>query len=200
LGSVINQLAELFLNLEYCEAAAVTPTIELAKLALVTSRDEEEDEVDKGGTDSSNDTDATLVDDGPSRSSILTPLHTSQSSSSSSSVLGKRPRDLDPQRLEMEVDSPLSHSPKEKDGFVLVPSMNPPQSSDQNQQSAKASSSKAQLTDEDGDVQMEIAPTAKPAPTQRKQAEPSDSTMMFGMVYLVDMIMRIFDIWYREAT
>ena len=176
--------------MEYCEAAAVTPTIELAKLALVTSRDEEEDEVDKGGTDSSNDTDATLVDDGPSRSSILTPLLTSQSSSSSSSVLGKRPRDLDRQRLEMEVDSPLSHSPKERDGFVLVPSMNS-QSSDQNQQSAEASSSKAQLTDEDGDVQMEIAPTAKPAPTLRKPAEPSDSTMMFGMLYPIHMMMLI---------
>ena len=95
----------------------------------------------------------------------------------------KRPRDLDRQRLEMEVDSPLSQSPKERDGFVLVPSMNS-QSSDQNQQSAEASSSKAQLTDEDGDVQMEIAPTAKPAPTLRKNAEPSDSTMMFGMLYL----------------
>ena len=180
----------MFFNLEYCEAAAVTPTIELAKLALVTSRDEEEDEVDKGGTDSSNDTDATLVDDGPSRSSILTPLLTSQSSGSSSSVLGKRPRDLDRQRLEMEVDSPLSHSPKERDGFVLVPSMNS-QSSDQNQQSAEASSSKAQLTDEDGDVQMEIAPTAKPAPTLRKPAEPSDSTMMFGMFYPIHMMMLI---------
>lgn len=186
--------------MEYCETAAVTPTIELAKLALVTSRDEEEDEVDKGGTDSSNDTDATLVDDGPSRSSILTPLLTSQPSSSSSSVLGKRPRDLDRQRLEMEVDSPLSHSPKERDGFVLVPSMSPPQSSDHIQQSAEASSSKAQLTDEDGDVQMEIAPTAKPTPTVRKQAEPSDSTMMFGMLYPVHMMIYIFDIWHREAT
>ena len=177
--SVINQLAELFFNLEYCEAAAVTPTIELAKLALVTSRDEEEDEVDKGGTDSSNDTDATLVEDGPSRSSILAPLRTSQSSSSSSSVLGKRPRDLDRQRLEMEVDSPLSQSPKERDGFVLVPSMSP-RPSNQIQQSAESSSS-SKLTDEDGDVQMELAPTAKPAPTLRKRAEPSDSTMMFGM-------------------
>ena len=184
--------------MEYCEAAAVTPTIELAKLALITSRDEEEDEVDKGGTDSSNDTDATLVEDGPSRSSIPAPLHTSLSPSSSSSVLGKRPRDLERQRLEMEVDSPLSHSPKERDGFVLVPSMNPTQS-DQNQQSAEASSSKAQLTDEDGDVQMEVAPTTKPAPTLRKQAEPSDSTMMFGMLYPVHM-MHMFDTWHREAT
>ena len=182
--------------MEYCEAAAVTPTIELAKLALVTSRDEEEDEVDKGGTDSSNDTDATLVDDGPSRSSILAPL---QPSSSSSSVLGKRARDLDRQRLEMEVDSPLSQSPNERDGYVIVPSMTSPQSSDQIQQVAEASSSKAQLTDEDGDVQMEIAPTAKPAPTLRKQAEPSDSTMMFGMLYPVHAL-HIFDTWHREAT
>ena len=182
--------------MEFCEAAAVTPTIELAKLALITSRDEEEDEVDKGGTDSSNDTDATLVEDGPSRSSILAPLHTSNSSSS---VLGKRPRDQ--QRLDMDVDSPLSESPKERDGFVLVPSMSPPQSSDQIQQSAEASSSKAQLTDEDGDVQMEIAPTAnlKPAPTLRKHAEPSNSTMMFGMLFPVHM-MHMFDTWRREAT
>ncbi|KAJ7754991.1 hypothetical protein DFH07DRAFT_496988 [Mycena maculata] len=62
----ISRLANLFHELEYCEAAAVTPHLELAKLALVTSKDEEEDE-DKGGTDSSNDTDATLVDDGPAR-------------------------------------------------------------------------------------------------------------------------------------
>ena len=187
--------------MEYCEAAAVTPTLELAKLALVTSRDEEEDEVDKGGTDSSNDTDATLVDDGPSRSSVLAPLNTSQPSGSSSSVLGKRPRDLDRQgqSVEMEVDSPLSQSPKERDGFVLVPSMSPPQPSEQIQQSAEASSSKTKLTDEDGDVQMEIAPTAKPAPTLRKHAEPSDSTMMFGKLYPVHM-MHMFDTWHREAT
>ena len=184
MAPVINQLAELFFNLEYCEAAAVTPTIELAKLALITSRDEEEDEVDKGGTDSSNDTDATLVEDGPSRSSILAPLRTSQSPSSSSSVLGKRPRDLDRQRSEMDVDSPLSQSPKERDGFVLVPphrEMNSPRPTNEIRQSAEASSSKVHLTDEDADVQTQTAPTAKPAPTLRKRAEPSDSTMMFGM-------------------
>lgn len=64
--TVITLLASLFWDLEYCEDAAVTPALELAKLALVTSKDEEEDE-DKGGTDSSNDTDATLVEDGPAR-------------------------------------------------------------------------------------------------------------------------------------
>ncbi|KAJ7155926.1 hypothetical protein C8R43DRAFT_1234792 [Mycena crocata] len=64
----ISQLASLFWELENSEEAAVTPTKELAKLALVTSKDEEEDE-DRGGTDSSNDTDATLVEDGPARTS-----------------------------------------------------------------------------------------------------------------------------------
>ena len=60
---VVSQLANLFSDLKYSETPAVTPSIDLAKLALVTSRDEEEDEAEKGGSDSSNDTDATLVDD-----------------------------------------------------------------------------------------------------------------------------------------
>ena len=88
----MTQLANLFFQLEYHQTAAITPTIELAKLALVTSRDEEEDEVDRGGTDSSNDTDATLVEDAPSRISTTeqsphSPLR------SPDSVLGKRLRD-----------------------------------------------------------------------------------------------------------
>ncbi|KAJ7269369.1 hypothetical protein B0H12DRAFT_34857 [Mycena haematopus] len=68
----ITLLASLFWDLEYCEDPAVTPAIELAKLALVTSKDEEEDE-DRGGTDSSNDTDATLVEDGPARPAVSSP-------------------------------------------------------------------------------------------------------------------------------
>ncbi|KAF7303125.1 USP domain-containing protein [Mycena kentingensis (nom. inval.)] len=59
----ISLLASLFADLQFSEDVSVTPALELAKLALVTSKDEEEDE-DKGGTDSSNDTDATLVEEG----------------------------------------------------------------------------------------------------------------------------------------
>ncbi|KAF7307239.1 USP domain-containing protein [Mycena indigotica] len=59
----ISLLANLFCDLQFSEDAAVTPALELAKLALVTSKDEEEDE-DKANTDSSNDTDATLVEEG----------------------------------------------------------------------------------------------------------------------------------------
>ena len=43
---VVNQLANLFRQLEHSDNPAVTPTIELAKLALVTSKDEEEDDED----------------------------------------------------------------------------------------------------------------------------------------------------------
>ncbi|KAG6805497.1 hypothetical protein H0H93_004690, partial [Arthromyces matolae] len=107
----INQLAELFFNLEYAEAAAVTPSMDLAKLALVTSRDEEEDEADKGGTDSSNDTDATLVDDGPSRPVVTeTPAEIPRASTlSPNSVLGKRSRDVElRQPSVMDLDTPSS--------------------------------------------------------------------------------------------
>ncbi|KAF9486321.1 cysteine proteinase [Pholiota conissans] len=165
----INQLADLFYHLEYAEAAAVTPTIELAKLALVTSRDEEEDEVDKGGTESSNDTDATLVDDGPSR-----PGHTSHLLQSpeipSGSVLGKRPRDLD--RQLMDVDSP-SQLPMDQDSASRHRAS--PELMIFNSSQPEASSSK--LVDKDGDVKM---PNPSPPKPPRKRVEQSDSTMMFG--------------------
>ncbi|KAF8973501.1 hypothetical protein BDZ97DRAFT_1648272 [Flammula alnicola] len=175
----INQLADLFFHLEYSETAAVTPTIELAKLALVTSRDEEEDEVDKGGTESSNDTDATLVEDGPSRTGILGSSHVSLSPGrSSSSVLGKRPRDLDRQLSEMDVDSPISQSPKDKDDFIVVSTRTgvSPEPITSLDSQAEASSS----TDKDGDTKMSSLPaTQKPPPPPRKR-EQNDSTMMFG--------------------
>lgn len=186
LPSVINQLADLFFNLEYCEAAAVTPTIELAKLALVTSRDEEEDEIDKGGTDSSNDTDATLVDDGIA---VLASSRVSQSPErSSSSVLGKRPRDLERQLTEMEVDSPLSQSPKEGDGFVVVQSQNDTQSPEP--MKAEASSSKNSLPHQD----KKAASTVQKVVPPRKRTEVNDSTMMFGKIYSL-RIMTISDQW-----
>ncbi|KAJ7665439.1 hypothetical protein DFH06DRAFT_1187350 [Mycena polygramma] len=87
----ITLLASLFWDLEYCEHPAVTPALELAKLALVTSKDEEEDE-DKGGTDSSNDTDATLVEDGPTRiSSSDQPTVSSPTQESAMDVDSPRP-------------------------------------------------------------------------------------------------------------
>jgi len=176
--SVINQLAELFFNLEYSENPAVTPTLELAKLALITSRDEEEDEFDKGGTDSSNDTDATLVEDAP-RGTQQTSSRSPQSPDRSSSILGKRPRDLDRQRGTMDVDTPLSQSPKEREGFVMVPSQR-----EVGMASSEPSTSKLPDIDEDGDTKMALAPAAsKPPP--KKRAEVNDSTMMFGEDYEV---------------
>jgi ubiquitin carboxyl-terminal hydrolase 25 len=182
----MSQLADLFWQLEYCETPAVTPTIELAKLALVTSRDEEEDEADKGGTDSSNDTDATLVDDAPSRFPVL-----DQSSKSPppppGSVLGKRPRE---QRTEMDVDGPMT------EGYVMVPL---PQHPNSPASIGEASSSKShEMTGEgDNDIEMrsspppmEDRPVQKPPPIlPRKPAEVSDSVMMFGEAILYESVL-----------
>jgi ubiquitin carboxyl-terminal hydrolase 25/28 len=89
--SVVKHLGDLFFNLEYAENPAVTPELELAKLALVMSKDEEDDEADRLQTDGSNgsaDTDATLVEDGAMRMSPRggSPL-------SPGSILGKRTRE-----------------------------------------------------------------------------------------------------------
>lgn len=140
--------------------------------------------MDKGGTESSNDTDATLVDDGPSRTGL--PPHVSQSPEiPSSSVLGKRPRD---QRTVMDVDGPLPQSPKDKDEFAATTSRNQasPEPMTPSTSQAEASSSKLMDRDRDGDIKMQ-GPSQKTAPP-RKRIEQNDSTMMFGkhcnMMYL----------------
>lgn len=186
----MSQLADLFWQLEYCETAAVTPTIELAKLALVTSRDEEEDEVDKGGTDSSNDTDATLVDDGPSRFSVS---ESSPAPVSPNSVLGKRVRDPERQQSEMLVDSPT----ESKEGFVIVSkptspsrSTSPPPLERAGSPASKAPANASTATDIDGDVVMddgsriELSQNHPPTLPPRKP-EVSDSVMMFGKTVLL---------------
>jgi ubiquitin carboxyl-terminal hydrolase 25 len=180
---VIHQLADLFFNLEFCEAAAVTPTVELAKLALVTSRDEEDDEVDRGGTDSSNDTEATLVDDGPSRPGV-TESSSYSSERVTSTVLGKRTRDMAPRIIDMEVDSPIPGSPKDNGSYTIASSttsVSPPPPS-------VASSSKhldhspVTKSDSDGDIEMEPALRKPPPLPPRKLAGKSESVMMFGML------------------
>lgn len=146
--TVVSHLADLFHSLEYADNPAVTPSLELAKLALVTSKDEEVDDestaTDKSGSaGGSDDTDATLVDDIPglvlgsgsagpsgssnhnntntnadpsntdlvsgsastsgsaSNSSATPPRSRSPTRSPTSSVLGKRPRDLSKQDTEL---------------------------------------------------------------------------------------------------
>jgi ubiquitin carboxyl-terminal hydrolase 25/28 len=178
--TVIAQLAELFFNLEYCESPAVTPTIELAKLALVTSRDEEEDEVDKSGTDSSNDTDATLVEDAPSRVPIseTSPPSPHSPPRTPDSVLGKRARDVQPKSDAMDLDDPAPHSPS-MEGFVQIPSSRDSSSPPPLEPEPMPSSSQM---DADGDVVMRATPAPnKPPPLPpRKTTQTSDSVMMFG--------------------
>ncbi|KAJ8454785.1 hypothetical protein ONZ45_g19169 [Pleurotus djamor] len=168
----IKQLADLFVDMECSETPSVTPTIELAKLALVTSRDEEEDEADKGGTESSNDTDATLVEDGPSRFMSEPPRSPSPSPSS---ILGKRTRGSN---TAMDVDSPSSSSTSpidaDKESFVTPPSRR------SSSIAGEASGSSARSpVDRDGDVMMAGPPTTS-ALANKKSEPTSDSTMMFG--------------------
>ncbi|KAG6884779.1 hypothetical protein C0993_008340 [Termitomyces sp. T159_Od127] len=183
---VINQLAELFFNLEFAEEPAITPSIDLAKLALVTSRDEEEDEADsKGSTDSSNDTDATLVDDAPPRVAVTdTPAENMRSPTlAPNSILGKRPRDVESRQPSvMDLDSPLTFpsSPSRDDFLSMTPSRQssdspPPLQTPPGMPEASGSGS-YQV-----DVEMVDAPSVKPPPLPpRKSSQKSESIMMFG--------------------
>lgn len=172
-SSVVNHLADLFRDLEYSETAAVTPTLDLAKLALVTSHDEEEDDQGGAGTDASNDTDATLVEDGPPRT--RTSPSPTRERLKSPSILGKRSRTRG-RSQDMDVDENITDV--EKDDFVIVSKPSSPRPNE-----LKPSSSKRRGKDQ-GDVVMKDAspkPSNKAPPLPpRKNLERGDSVMMFG--------------------
>ncbi|KAH9854519.1 cysteine proteinase [Lenzites betulinus] len=178
----VNLLAELFFNMEYCENPAITPEIELAKLALVTTQDEEEDEAEKAGTDSSNDTDATLVDDMPPRPVYdRVPSSPLQGSGSAGSVLGKRTRDGD---SVMDVDSPPHvASPTERVEMAKAASPSSPSHDTQDATEfiadAIASSSKLP-TPADVEMKDEAQSNRAPPLPPRKPRQTEDSVMMFG--------------------
>ncbi|KAI8980637.1 cysteine proteinase [Trametes punicea] len=177
----VNLLADLFFNMEYCENPAITPEIELAKLALVTTQDEEEDDIDKAGTDSSNDTDATLVDD-------MAPRPTYDRASSSplqsptGSVLGKRSRDGD-SSMEIDTSAPVA-SPTDRIEAKTASSSPSQQMQDATEliEDAIASSSKLSPSLPTADVEMKDETQASKAPPlpPRKPRPMDDSVMMFG--------------------
>lgn len=162
---VVTQLADLFWSLEYCEDPAVKPTIELAKLALVTSKDEEEEEGDKAGTDSSNDTDVTLVEDGPTR--VSAPLETMTASpvQSSFSILGKRSRGTG---SKMDIDTP--DADKDKDYVIVSKPGTPVQT--------PAELPPESQTTTGSDIEMSEAERPKPVTPIRK----GTTGMMFGKI------------------
>ncbi|TDL19407.1 cysteine proteinase [Rickenella mellea] len=178
----VSQLANLFHLMENSNQPAVTPSLELAKLALVTSKDEEEDDQDRGGTDSSHSTDATLVDE--SVAPAVVPAVSSPKAKSSSpparspsSVLGKRPRGPVRRRTDMDIDvdgtedGVADGQERDKDGYVIVEK---PQSPTQERDK-----------DGDGDVKMSESDRPKqppPLPPRPKTQATTNSTsdMMFG--------------------
>lgn len=113
--AVLGQLSELFTQMAWGDAKAITPSLELAKLALVTSKDEEEDEAKSNptvavATSSSPSTDATLVEETNGLHPPLLPSYSYSASTSTvsavpanTSVLGKRPResDIEAERTEL---------------------------------------------------------------------------------------------------
>ncbi|RPD69337.1 cysteine proteinase [Lentinus tigrinus ALCF2SS1-7] len=193
----VSLLADLFWNMKMCENAAVTPAVELAKLALVTSQDEEEDETeaDKAGTDSSNDTDATLVDDmavaaRPAFDCSSSPLQSPKSPSGS--VLGKRPREAE---SAMDVDArsqTMSLSPRSSPPTTdSVASSKGHEATSFIEEAIASSSSSSVMTakrpaegaNADTDVEMkdesQVAKAPPPLPP-RKARQTDDSVMMFG--------------------
>ena len=175
---VVSRLADLFTQLENTTAPAVTPSLELAKLALVTSKDEEEEEHERGGTDSSNSTDATLVDEpAPVRSG--SPVQPKSPSPGASSVLGKRTRGFGFRRNREKESDSADEMDKNKDDYVLV---------------SKASGSNTPVTvtaEGEDEIQIEQVVTAEPqtpaaAATKapplppRPKTQASGSEMMFG--------------------
>ena len=185
-------LAELFWNMEYCETAAVTPEVELAKLALVTSQDEEEDETsEKACTDSSNDTDATLVDDmaprptadrrAPSPDTPSSPPE-HQPQSPTGSVLGKRSRGADEAMDVDESQSPRAASPRspgaDRDPAAFIEEAIA-------STSAAPSPSKRPASAHENDVEMkdESQALAKAPPLPPRKRVTDDSTMMFGTLF-----------------
>lgn len=184
---VVNQLADLFWNMEFCDVPAVTPTIDLAKLALVTSQDEEEEDQEKTGTDASNDTDATLVEDAPPRTYERSSQSPVQSPTFSSP--GKRNR-LHKQSSQMDIDSILD-ADKEKEGYVLVSKPSSPRASGSPAPpEASGSNSKQKTVDQDGDIEMRDVSTTKPPPLPpRKPRDVDDSVMMFGKLLASDPVL-----------
>lgn len=159
----VTQLADLFWNLEYCGDPAVKPSIELAKLALVTSKDEEE-EGDKAGTDSSNDTDVTLVEDGSTR--ISAPLETTTASpiQTSFSILGKRSRGTG---SKMDIDD-IPDVDKDKDYVIVSKPGTPVETPEEFPPDSQTTTA--------GDVEMSDMEKPGPAEPVRK----GTTGMMFG--------------------
>lgn len=148
----IHQLANLFFSMEVAISPAVTPSIDLAKLALVTSRDEEEDDAINSEADK-------VVESEPP----------AQSSSTKKSVLGKRSRDLDRGATTAEVDS------QDVDGFVMISS--PKRTASPGPMEKIRKSSSPGPKDRDGDVSMKPPP---PPPKERKASTIDSGGMMFG--------------------
>jgi ubiquitin carboxyl-terminal hydrolase 25 len=152
--------------------------MQLAKLALVTSKDEEDD-IEQTATDSSNDTDATLVEDAPPRAGTVTSSPVGSPGASSSSVLGKRSRDK-------EIGSRMSiDSVTDKDNFVII-SKNPDAGP-----SGAGGAAETEMKEAEAPAQSD--PKPPPLPPRKT----SESIMMFGTSDNSYFLRQCADWWLR---
>jgi len=86
---IISELVQLFWDLEHADIASMMLMMELAKLALATSKDEK-DNIEQTAMDLSNDMDTTLVKDALPSPGTLMHSPVGSPKASSPSVLGKR--------------------------------------------------------------------------------------------------------------
>jgi ubiquitin carboxyl-terminal hydrolase 25 len=192
LSLVVAHLHSLFINLAHAESPAILPEVQLAKLALMTSKDEEAEGVAMETTATSTgsaDTDSTLVDataEVPSAPDLSMPLSTAAAPpapsysvpTSPGSILGKRPGDS----LERERED--RRSPMEVYGLVS------PRRGQSELESGSSQPQFVQPTDDDIEMvdarTLDVAPSTPPRITippplpPRKRTEPVVGDMMFG--------------------
>ncbi|KAH7105002.1 cysteine proteinase [Auriculariales sp. MPI-PUGE-AT-0066] len=193
----VSQLGGLFTDMRLRNDPAVTPSLELAKLALVTSKDEEEDDARErpGTTNSSASTDKTLVDDvalpaatplpAPSASEGDLSKTIAPSSSGSSSVLGKR---LRRSHSAMDLDSQSASPDTTDDGFIVVSPTESTSASKPKRPVSVSGRPASQPMDTTEELTVPVAAGAdkekgKMAPPPlppRKKSTIEDSGMMFG--------------------
>ena len=190
--SVVGHLANLFWKMEHYQTASITPAIELANLALLTSKDEEDEKSDKGGMDLSNN--ALLAGDALSRF----PIFESSNSKKPQSVLGKCQRD----DSEFIVESP------EKDSSKTGPQSRTPSRSGTSLPLEQARPSELSrmttlvpLNGDDvtiGDSRIEEDPSQKVISLPVRSAEALEPVRMFGKCH--SLTIKLADLVFGQAS
>ncbi|KAG8893932.1 ubiquitin-specific protease ubp2, partial [Tulasnella sp. 403] len=179
----VSLLRELFWQLQWSEDAAVKPEVELAKLALVTSKDEEDD-IKSEGSDathaSSLQSGSTLVDE-PMPFSPGGDSPNADAVEANASVLGKRPGDA-LERAPTRHAASESDAQPEKDGYVMIeaPKQTTAKSTSGENTAGPVSRDESDVVMHDQQGQDSQVANPPPLPPRKKAEQKTEGTMMFG--------------------